>query len=351
MMKTPHKFITLLSGAVLLASSAFAQTVATDPVGYSTWSIAAGTGTARTFTTLALPLYQPTSSIDGSTAGVITSVTSNSITVSGAGWTAGGLSNAAAPFCLRITSGTAEGRNLLISTSVGNTADTLTVDLSQSGVQDLTSLGVVAASDTFEIIECDTLSSLFDIPAEGGIIGGVDLDSSDNVWLFVNGAWSKYYYDTALVRWTKFTRGNPDASNQVVLPDSGILFSRIANEASSLIVTGTVPSTARQMTINQAGVTVVGSSWPVDMTLSAAKFNDIPEWQSSADASVADKVYILSGGAWQRYYHDGVDWLKNSRGTPVSNDVNIKSGTAVLLLKASPASSSSFLSQVLPYTL
>ena len=41
MMKTPHKFITLLSGAVLLASSGFAQTVATDPVGYVTTTVEA----------------------------------------------------------------------------------------------------------------------------------------------------------------------------------------------------------------------------------------------------------------------------------------------------------------------
>jgi hypothetical protein len=34
MIKTPKKFIALLSGAALLTSSAFAQTVATDPVGY-----------------------------------------------------------------------------------------------------------------------------------------------------------------------------------------------------------------------------------------------------------------------------------------------------------------------------
>ena len=45
MMKTPHKFITLLSGLVLLASSGFAQTVATDPVGYVTVTVPAGNST------------------------------------------------------------------------------------------------------------------------------------------------------------------------------------------------------------------------------------------------------------------------------------------------------------------
>jgi hypothetical protein len=352
MMNTVQKMLALLSGAALVATSTLtADSVSTTPVGYSTWMINAGTGTARTFTTLALPLYSPTSSIDGVTTGVITSVATDTLSVDSAGWTVGELSDAEAPFCLRITSGLATGRNLLVSSSVDNTSDTLTVDLSQSGVSDLTALGIVAATDTFEIIECDTLSSLFDVPSDGGIIGGDSLDSADNIWLFVNGAWSKYYYDTSLERWTQFSRGNPDASNQVILPDSGLLFSRIADETSALIITGTVPSTSRKLTVNQSGVTVVGSSWPVDMTLSEANFNQIAEWQSSTDASDADQVFVLSEGVWQRYYHDGTDWLKNSRGNAVSNDVVIGSGSAVLLLKASPSSSTSTLSQALPYSL
>lgn len=351
-MKNILNYLAVLSGAALFVSSHLAaESVSTNPVGYSTWTINAGTGTARTFTTLALPLYQPTSSIDGVTAGVIASVGSNSFTVSNAGWTAGGLSTAAAPFCLRITSGAAEGRNLLISASVVNSTDTLNVDLFQSGVVDLTTIGVVAGVDTFELIECDTLSSLFGAPVEGGIIGGVDFASSDNIYLFVNGAWSKFYYDTGLLRWTKFSRGSPDASNQVVLPDAGVLFSRIEDQTSSLVITGTVPSTARLLTVNQAGLTVVGSSWPIDITLAEAKFDEISEWQSSTDASLADLVFILSDGAWQRYYHDGVNWLKKSRGTPLSNDVVIGSGSAVLLLKADSASSSANLAQPLPYVL
>jgi hypothetical protein len=44
MMKTSKKFIALFSGAALLTSSAFAQTVATDPVGYTSTTLPAGAG-------------------------------------------------------------------------------------------------------------------------------------------------------------------------------------------------------------------------------------------------------------------------------------------------------------------
>ena len=351
-MKNILNYLAVLSGAALFVSSHLAaESVSTNPVGYTTLTVAAGTGTARTFTTLALPLYQPASSVDGKNTGVIDSIAADSLTISDAGWSAGALSDPAAPFVIRITSGAAEGRNLLISTSTANTADTLTIDLTQSGISDLTELGLVSGVDTFELIDCDTLSSLFGEPVAGGVIGSDDFAAADNIWLFTNGAWSKYYYDTSLGYWAKFSRGTPDASNQVLLPDVGILYSRIADESSSFLVTGSVPTTARQITVNQAGLTVVGASWPVNMTLAEANFEQISEWQSSVDASAADKVYIMSDGSWQRYYHDGTNWLKNARGTPISDDVDISSGSAVLLLKAAAAADNAVLSQVLPYTL
>lgn len=355
-MKIAKSTILLTSASLFLSagiSISQAQSVNTVPVGYSTWEINAGTGVARGVTTLSLPLYQPTSSIDGAAAGVITGITSSTLTVSGAGWTVGQLSDASAPFCIRITTdgGASEGRNLLVSTSVDNTADTLTIDLASSGVDDLTTLGLVAATDTFEVIECDTLSSLFGEPAVGGLVGGNGLSAADHAMLFVNGAWSMFYYDTVFGRWTEATVGNPDASNQVVLPDSGILFTRLSATTSEFIITGTVPNTAREITVNQAGVTFVGSSWPVDMQLSEAGFEAISEWQASATQSAADKVFVFTSGTWVSYYYDGTNWREVTVGNPISDTASIASGSSVLLLKASAASADAELSQSLPYTL
>lgn len=350
-MKTSLKTISLLASAALFTLNSLSA-VETVPVGYSTWNIAAGTGTARTFTTLSLPLYQPSNSTDGVSSGVITGLTSSTLTVSGANWTAGELSQAGSPFCLRITreGAAAEGWTLLVSTSSPNTSDTLTVDLASSGVSDLAALGIEVGTDTFELIECDTLSSLFGEPTEGGIVGG-DYASADNVWLFVGGSWRKFYYNDTLSRWTRFFPGNPDASNQVVLPDSGILYSRLAATSSELVISGTVPSTDRIVSINQSGLSVIGSSWPVDVTLAQSNISSIPEWVSSSDFNVADIVWVLNAGSWRKYYHDGTDWRRRFPGTPVANDVVIESGSAVLIQKTAASTSNSALSQALPYTL
>jgi hypothetical protein len=355
MMKTPTKFIALLSGAALLASSSFAaDSVATTPVGYSTWEIPAGDGAGgRAFTTLALPLYSPTSSIDGSAAGVITGVTSSTITVSGAGWTDGDLSLAATPFCLRITKegSSAEGRSLLIS---GNTADTLTIDLAASGVSDLTSLGIVADTDTFELIECDTLASLFGAPVVDGLVGGADKTLADNVWLIRNDAWFQFYYNTTEGHWTEVTFGTPDRSNQVILPDAGLLYSREANSTSSLVVTGTVPNVAREVTVKKSGVTVIGSAWPVDIELGDSGIEDIMEWQSSDAAATADIIYIMSDlGSWEQYFHDDVAgyWKKVTFGNPDSSTTLIRSGSAIILSKRAPATQDYEFTQALPYSL
>lgn len=343
----------LASAALSFAANTQAAEVSTKPVGYTTWTVNAGTGTARVFTTLALPLYQPTSGIDGSSSGVITGVTSSTLSVSGAGWTTGQLSNASAPFCVRITSGTAEGRNLLISTTVDNTADTLTIDT--SGV-DLTTLGLVASTDTFEIIECDTLGSLFPAPSAGGLVGGSTLEDADQVWIFVNGTLERYYYDTDLGYWTKeVSRGaQPDSSNQIISPDDGFLFSRKDASTSEFIIPGTVPTTARNLVVSAAGLTFVGASWPVDTTLADTNIEGIEGWTNgtSSSSTGADTVFIFSSGTRSEYYFDGTNWrVVSARNPAISDDVPVESGSAVVISKTTPHTNDVVLTQTVPYSL
>lgn len=352
-MKLPtYKYFNLsLLSLLLTCSNLFSQSVATDPVGYVTWTINPGSGSARAFTSLSLPLYQHSQSINGIARGVLDSVTSDTITVLNAGWSPSQLSNAATPYCFRITSGSAEGRTLLISTSTSNTDDTITIDLIASNIADLTALNI-ASNDTFEIIECDTLDSLFGNPSESGIIGAETFSDADNIYLLSNGSWSRFYYNNNLGRWTKLTLGSPDATNQPILPDDGILYSRLAPTSTELILTGTVPNTPRQLTVNQSGVTVVGSTWPVDIELSNSGISQISEWKSSESPSTADRVYILVSGSWQRFYHDGLNWRKITLGNPIADNQTIGSGSAIVLQKFSSSSSlEGVLFQDVPYSL
>jgi len=345
-MKASLKTISLFVSAALFTFTSLSA-VETQPVGYTTLNIAAGTGAARTVTVLGLPLYAPANNIDGSSVGVITSVTSNTISVSGAGWTDGQLSVAATPYIVRITSGNAEGRNLLIS---ANTIDTLTINTTASNVSDLTTLGITASTDKYELVECDTLSSLFGEPVEGGIVGGADSTTADVIFMFVGGSWSRVYYDTDVSYWTKVTFGSPNFSNQVIMPDAGLLYSRLSNTSSDFVITGTVPNTARSLTINKSGVTPVANAWPTNITLLESEIQNAPNWVASSDSSVADKVFVFDG-SWSRYYHDGTNWRKITFGTPISDSTVISSGSAVLISKTSADLNDSTLTQSVPYTL
>jgi uncharacterized protein (TIGR02597 family) len=326
-MKT--KSLKLLGCAVLSCLFAFvsqAQSVSSTPVGYVTQTINAGTGTARLFTTFALPLYSPSAS------GTVTSVAGNVVTSDDASF--GALSEVATPYSLKVVSGTLSGKYFPIT---ANSATTVTV------TGDLTGL---SADDSYEIVEVDTLSSLFGTPSDGVIVGGTKSEA-DIIWVLTSaGTWSNYYFNTASSAWVRDARGNPNSDNLAIQPDSGILIQRLSSTSSSFVITGTVPSVQNVASINAAGFTVWAQTFPTDITLANSGI------QNAAEFSSSDLVYIMTAaGTWATYSYDGTNWRKNARGNPISDGEAIASGSAVLISKASAASSDSNVTSALPYTL
>jgi len=198
--------------ATLSLSPARAQeTATTDPVGFVTVGITAGTGTAKKNTLFSLPLLE-TESIAGQVAGTITGITANTISNSNAGWTAGALSNPSSPYLIQITSGAAEGRMFLISSSAAtggaiagaaNTATQVTISSLDTAQVDLTTLGINVGTDTYKIFACDTLSSFFGTPAATGVQGGTTSANSDTIVAVINGSSSTYFYSTTNNRWSR----------------------------------------------------------------------------------------------------------------------------------------------------
>jgi len=82
MIKTPHKFIALLSGAALLASSGSAQTVATDPVGYTSTTLPVGAG--NIFAPAFVHADDVVSAATGVTAGATSTITVSATLSAGA---------------------------------------------------------------------------------------------------------------------------------------------------------------------------------------------------------------------------------------------------------------------------
>jgi len=345
----------LLTGAIGYANGE--TTATTDPVGFVTVGITAGTGSVKRNTLFSLPLME-TEEISGQVAGVITGVTASTISNSNAGWTPGALSQPATPYLIQITSGTAEGRLFLISSSANtggaiagtaNTGTTATVSSIDAAQVDLTTLGISVGSDTYKIFACDTLSSFFGTPASSGVQGGTAASNADTVVAVVNGSTSTYFYNTNQARWARLFTGSPDASNVPLLPYFGIQYARLANTPLSFVVTGGVPVEPRKVAIKNSGTTLLSQFWPVDSTLQSSGLSAVVT--AGANASVADTVVLTANGAALTYFYDGTNWRRLFTGSPISNTTPIPVGTTVQIVRKGSAAGFTTLTQNVPYSL
>jgi hypothetical protein len=339
-----------LAFATLSASNLSAQTVNTIPVGAVTVSIAAGTGSTRALSTVSFPLIE-TATAAGQMIGSISSVTPNTITNASAGWTPSQLSTAATPHVIQITSGAASGRTFLVSVSVANTATTLTLDADEAnaagtGLVNLSSLGI-SAGDTYRIIACDTINSLFGGPAQSGILANASSANADTIQVLVSGVYRTYFHNTT--QWVRAGLNTP-SNNVAIRPDAMLIVNRLGNTPLSLTVTGEVPSEDRKATVRNSGLTTLSTSFPVNYTLLSSGIQSMPGWVSSANPTIADNVSVLFGTTYRNYYFDGTQWRRVGLNTP-SNGVAINAATGVVINKKGAVAGSSALSQVLPYTL
>jgi hypothetical protein len=341
--------------------SAKAQTATTDPVGFVTVSIAAGSGTAKKNTLFSLPMLEA-QTITGQVSGVVTGVSSNSISNANAGWTTGALSQPATPYLIQITSGVAEGRMFLIASSAGtggaiagtaNTATTVTVSSLDSAQVDLTTLGIVNGTDTYKIYACDTLSSFFGSGNATGADaprGGTSSANADTIVVVANGSSTTYFYSTTSNRWARVALGSPDASNVPLLPYYGIQFQRLASSALSFVVTGEVPMEKRQVAVKRSGATILSQYWPADSTLGSLGLQNLAGWQTGSSASTADTVVLTSGGTANTYFYNGTNWKRVALGSPNADTTPVPIGTSISISKKGSAAGFATLSQNPPYT-
>jgi len=344
-----------LAAAVVLAALPLANaqnvTATTDPVGFITVNITAGTGSAKKISLISAPLLD-VASITGASTGNLTAVTSTTLSCASANWTAGALSQAATPYLIQITSGNATGQILLISTTTNNTATTVTINSDDvtAANSDISSLGI-AAGDSFKIIPCDTLSTFLGTPATTGVLGNTTAATADTVIMVVNGVSSTYFYSSTLARWTKNAFGSADSSNVPIRPNAGFQYCRLGNTALSLIVTGNVPTIARKAPVKNSGLTYLASFFPADVTLASTGLQSLSNWTTGASASVADTITIFSNGISSTYFHNGTNWIKNAFGSANSDSLLIPAGSSVLINQRGTATFSSSFSQTAPYSL
>jgi len=348
-MKLARYLLAFAFAATVLPANA--QNATTDPVGFITLNITAGTGSAKKISLISAPLLD-SASINGSVTGSLTGVTSTTLSCASANWTPGALSQAATPFLIQITSGNATGHMLLISTSTNNTDSTVIINADDvtAANSNISSLGI-AVGDSFKIIPCDTLLSFLGTPATTGVLGNTTAATADTVIMMVNGVSMTYYYSSTLGRWTKNAFGFADSSNVPIRPSEGFQYCRLGNTPISLTVTGSIPTIARKVPVKNSGVTYLASFFPVDVTLSSLGLHSLSNWTTGASASVADTIIIFSSGLSSTYYHNGTNWVQNAFGSANSNSLIIPAGSSLIINQRGTAIFSSVFSQSSPYSL
>ena len=321
-------------------------TARTIPVGGVEMKITAGTNSAKVSTPLSAPLVSQVS-ISGRRQGILTGVSSNTLSSTGAGWTPGALATAANPHLVRILTGNAAGYTFLIG---ANTADTLTLHTADAALVDLSTLGIITSgpnADRFQILPCDTLLSLLGTPGTNDVQGGTTAAAADTVAVFSPHLGNHtYFYHTGSNQWVRNTPGFPAANNTPIRPETGLVYQRLKNATIRQVYLGTVPHTARRVFVRNSGSTLLSSGWPTNVNLSAANITAITGWVSNSSPAVADIV----GLGIMNYFHDGTNWRRQSFGNPIANP-QISFSSSILLNKKGTATGHSILLQNLPYTL
>ncbi len=324
-----------------------AQEITSNPVGSVTINVAAGSVAGRAISVVSLPL-SGAATASGAMKGTLTMVTSNTLANSAAGWTAGELSNASSPHVIRITSGTAKGRSFLISTGTANTSTTLTIDPEDLSLLNFIDAGI-SAGDSYEIVACDTLGSVFGTPESTGVLGAANSNSADVIQVLVQGQYRQYYYNTNRKAWLRV--GPETVSTNVPLrPDAAVIFSRAGQTALRFTIGGPVPLIERKALVRNSGATLLSNWWPVETTLGASGISELPGWIKSSSPEAADTVQVNISGAWRKYYHNGTQWLRVGPNTP-SNNVVLNVGDGVLIGKQGSQTGANTVQQNLPYNL
>jgi hypothetical protein len=318
-----------------LSSSAWAlTTVATVPVGYLKLDIA-GSGATTPF---GLPLDETTAPSAGIRAGKIESFTTNTLSNSSGGWT-GNLASPSAPWLLRITSGASAGKTLEVASNTATTLSFASVDL--------TSLGLTAGTDTFELVPIDTLWTLL---GSNTVLGGTSAALADNVQVRSGATWIAYFYDTNLGFWRRTIGPATNSNNVLIRPGMGLEILR-RNTALTLTFTGRVLDAPFHVAVNNATSSAIHAGYPTDTTLGGLAVQTLlPGWRSGATATGSDLVSLYTGSAWVNYFYNGTFWQPAIGAATNSDTLAIPAG-AVLGLQRLGTSGTTDLVRPLPYSL
>ena len=338
MMKTPTKFIALLSGAALL-SALSAQPVSTDPVGYSTITLPANGGSGESVSFVSIPLLN-SAEFSGSIESLVTA--EQKIVISNAAFTPSEFVTGGT-YHVEITSGeTTEG---MIATIIANDASSITVHASEDITPSL------VGGESLKVRKYRTIGDVFGSTNSAGLISGVDnnFTAADTILLpNSSGGYDTYFYNvhstvSLFTGWRKTTALTVDAEGEVLSPTMGFLVKHKSNTPLSVVLTGEVQVNSFEIPIN-TGTNFLASAYPTDTTI-ADIFGSSNEAGLVAGAdnnfSSADTILVPNpSGGYDTYFynvHSTVSlftgWRKTTALTVDASNTLISTGTSSMLVK------------------
>jgi uncharacterized protein (TIGR02597 family) len=355
MIKTPTKFIALLSGAAFLMSSAFAQGVTTAPVGYVSFPLAANSDLK-----VGLPMQS-----SKSFSGAVSSVLAGDVTVGG---TVSDLTTE--PHFLLVTSDNGLQGNWYTITGATGSVISVAEDLALAGL---------TSTDTVCAVKFWTLDALFPgggaVPASSNVfapVAQVLLNDATATGINLTPASAYLYHDGAQGPAGWYNAGNPAgglAGDAVINPETFIIVRNNTVTAATIIMSGAVPASpiATSVLSRSAGQqdSLIFNPFPSAITLGASGLDTSTAVRASSNVfAPLDQVLLFDANSTglnntpisAYLYHDGAQgpagWY--DAGNPAAglqDAVEIPAGAPVLIRRAIGSDELVTWTPSLPYTL
>lgn len=334
------RFFGALAMSLFAASTGLilAQSVVTDPVGFTTLTVAAKPPASRGFTYIALNMFRPTAY-----RAAVTSVTTvggfTVLTFPAASFTANQFTGAGnANFIELAPSGSftnAGGTNTgIISDITANTTNTITLADNITGF-------ITGGTSAIKVRPHWTFATAFGANNSAGFQGSNTPTNADALQLLngSTGVFTSYFYSTTNTRWQN---GGVDASTVIIRPDQCIQVERKVTSPVSFTLVGEVKLGPTEILI-QGGNPVqnfnlVSNPYPLNSVTLAASglFTGSPSTGvvGSNTATNADTLAILNPatGLFTTYFYSTVNSRWQNGGTDASAVV-IPEGAGVLITR------------------
>ncbi len=289
----------LLTLALIATDVACAQstTVATDPVGFITLSIAGAGSGGSSLSFAALGLARPVEFQGVASA----AATANTITCASAGWTPGTYSTAANPYLLEIIGPPGEpgiGTTYDVSMTTANTATVITTAQNFAA-------GVAGTLPTFRLRKHWTLASVFGTTNQNGLASGFASSADTIQVLKPDGSYAIYYYSVSAPGWRTPLDDTTDRANTVLYPDDGLLITRKTSGVANVVLMGAVKTGQTSFPV-LSGLSILANPYAAPMTLASSGLytGNSSTGLTAGFESSADQVFIYNGSGYAVYYYN-----------------------------------------------